>query len=144
MSPRVVVGVDGSDHSRHALDHAFEAARRIGATVTVVHAYRVPTPAAIYGAPQVTTPSRDDVERAARDLLDRTIGTRPADLDIECIAAPGAPAEVLVRLAAGADLLVVGSRGRGGFSQLLLGSTSHQVVTHATCPVLVVPARLDE
>lgn len=144
MSHRVVVGVDGSDHSRHALDHAFEAARRVGAKVTVVHAYQVPMPVPLYGVPPVTTRTRDDHERAARGVLDQTVGTHPRDLDIECIVTPRPPAPALVRLASGADLLVVGSRGRGGFKQLLLGSTSHQVVTHATCPVLVVPAVRDE
>jgi nucleotide-binding universal stress UspA family protein len=54
------------------------------------------------------------------------------------------PAEVLVRLSVDAELLVVGSRGRGGFSELLLGSVSHAVVLHAVCPVVVVPSARDE
>lgn len=143
MMDRIVVGVDGSDHSRRALQHAMEEARRHHAKLTVVHAYPTPTPIAMYGTAVPVGPTREELQQAGRDVIDRTIGTRPTDVDIECIATNGPAAKTLVRIAQGADLLVVGSRGRGGFRGLLLGSTSHQVVSHAACPVLVVPAQAE-
>lgn len=141
MIDQIVVGVDGSDHSRHALRYAIEEARRHHAKLTIVHVYSTPTPIAMYGPTVPTGPAREDLQQAGRDLIDRVMGIHPSDVDIEYVVTDGPAAATLVRLAEGADLLVVGSRGRGGFRGLLLGSTSHQVISHAPCPVLVVPAR---
>lgn len=139
MDGRIVVGVDGSDHSRRALQYAFEEARRRDASVDVVHAYQMPI---YWGAPEfggtVPVPSAEEMERHAHEVIDQVIGVAPTDLRIERIAAHGPTADTLLRVAEGADLLVVGSRGRGGFRGLLLGSTSHQVITHAPCPVVVI------
>lgn len=139
MDGRIVVGVDGSDHSRRALKYAFEEARRRGASVDVVHAYQMPI---YWGPPEfggaIPGPTGEEMERHAQDVIDQTIGVAPSDLQIERIAAHGPAADTLLRVAEGADLLVVGSRGRGGFRGLLLGSTSHQVITHAPCPVVVI------
>lgn len=141
MSGRIVVGIDGSDNSRRALQYAFEEARRRDASIEVVHAYQLPI---YWGPPEFSgpllPPTREAVERDARELVDRTIGHAPPDLQIKRVVAPGSPAWTLLRIAEGADLLIVGSRGRGGFGGLLLGSTSHQVIAHAPCPVVVVRA----
>lgn len=139
MGGRIVVGIDGSDHSRLALTYAFEEARRRDASVDVVLAYQLPI---YWGAPEfggtIPVPSIEQAEQHAHEVLDQTIGVAPTDLEIERIAAHGPPADTLLRVAEGAELLIVGSRGRGGFRGLLLGSTSHQVITHAPCPVVVV------
>lgn len=140
MGGRIVVGVDGSEHSRQALQHAFEEARRRGASVDVVHAYQVPIywdPAG-YGVPMPTL-TLDEVQREAHEVIDRCVpDDLPDDLQVKRIVTHGPPAQALMELAEGADLLVVGSRGLGGFRGLLLGSTSHQLATHAPCPVLIV------
>lgn len=142
MSQRIVVGVDGSTNSRKALQYALDEARRRDALVQVVHAYPLPTPAVagLYGAP-LLPPSREELEREALKLIDQTIGVAPKDLQIDRIACPGTAEAQLLRVAQGADLLVVGSRGRGGFIGSLLGSTSQTLVRHAPCPELVVPTR---
>ncbi len=140
MGPRVVVGVDGSAASRAALGCALEEARWRHAMVEVVHAYPVPAPGgSLYGA-SFPTPPRGELERDAMEVIEHTLGVAPDDVEVERIVTPGPAAAHLLHVARGAELLVVGSRGRGGFAGLLLGSTSQHVVRHAPCPVLVVPA----
>lgn len=141
MTGRIVVGVDGSPQSRTAYEFALEEARRRDAALAVVCAWQLPvkTITPLYGSPLNT--SRDDVEQEAMAVLDKLIGTPPEDVDVTPIAAVGPPAETLLDAGRDADLLIVGSRGLGGFSGLLQGSTSQHVVRHATCPVTVVPTR---
>ena len=138
----IVVGLDGSAHSWHALRWAVDRAARTGARVRAVHAWQVPN--APYGpGPFVAmSPPVDDLERDARDALDaelRSVVTEFDEVDIDGVVTAGATAEVLLDEARHADLLVVGQRGRGGFTGLLLGSAADQVVRHAHCPVVVVP-----
>jgi nucleotide-binding universal stress UspA family protein len=81
------------------------------------------------------------IEQAAQGLLDEAIATiddADGGLEVEPVLVHGVAPSALLREAEGADLLVVGSRGRGGFKELMLGSTSHQVTHHAACPVVVV------
>lgn len=144
MGRRVVVGVDGSDASRRALEHAIEEARMRDATLEVVHAYQMPVywGTVAYGtAPPA--PDHEAIEREATQVLDRMLPHPPGDVRIERIVTRARAAEALLQVAEGADLLVVGSRGRGGFTGLLLGSTSHQVISHSPCPTVVVPAAPD-
>lgn len=144
MTARIVVGVDGSTHARRALVHAIDEARRRGATVDAVYAYAPPV---YWAAPEfgvlIPRPESEVVEDATQ-LLERELAEVPDDVRVEPVVVEGPAARALLETARGADLLVVGSRGRGGFLGLLLGSTSHQVVTHATCPVVVVPAHHED
>lgn len=141
MDRRIVVGVDGSTHSREAWRFALEEARLRHAKVQVVHAYRGPPSGRPSGfTSPVTWPSRDFLETQALRVLDQTIGIVPPDVTADRIATPESPATALGRIGRGADLIVIGSRGRGGFAGLLLGSVGQQVVRHAPCPVVVVPA----
>lgn len=143
MTGRIVVGVDGSEHARRALQYALEEARRRGLDLEVVHAYQLPMYWAQmeFGGP-MPSPDRDEAEREAMAVIDRLLPRPPEDVHIERTSVYGPPAASLLQAAQGADLLVVGTRGLGGFKGLLLGSTSHQVITHAPCPVVVVPAAL--
>lgn len=136
-TPRIVVGVDGSDHARGALDVAVEEARRRDARLEVVHAWTAPV---VLSGMEVLPPPRADYREAAQALVRRVVRDLPDDVVVDPIAVEGSAAASLMDAARGADLLVVGSRGRGGFAGLVLGSTSHQVTSHADCPVLVVPA----
>lgn len=139
---RVVVGVDGSDGARAALRYAFLAAARRGARLDVVVAYPP-------GIPWRWDPTIDapDVESVRADLGARADSfgaevrrTTPGvqDVPVTVLTAPGAAARVLVDSSEAADLLVVGSRGRGAVRSAILGSVALHVVGHAPCPVVVV------
>ncbi|MBK9180478.1 MAG: universal stress protein [Acidimicrobiales bacterium] len=141
---RIVVGVDGSPGGDAALGWALDEAAARGATLQLVLAWTYPYVATV---PGVTAPvfAIDDVESDAAALLDLTIERvtdgHPPDVTIERLVQPGPPARALLDVAEGADLLVVGTRGHGGFVGLLLGSVSEQCAHHAPCPVVIVPPR---
>ena len=134
--PRVVVGVDGSDGSKRALRWARRIAAVEGATLDVVGAWAYPNAYGLAPAPVEYFP-KAEIEKVLTDAVDEVFAAdRPADLQVRAVE--GSPARVLVDASAGALLLVVGSRGLGGFMGLLLGSVSTNVAEHAKCPVLVV------
>jgi len=135
----VVVGVDGSSGAEAALRYAIEEARRQGATLRVVGVWFMPSSA--YMGMSLPTNFAEDCERAARTSIDRSLESvgHPADVPLEVVILEGQPAAVLVAQAATASVLVVGSRGRGGFRELLLGSVSQACAHHAHCPVIIVP-----
>lgn len=144
MKQRIVVGVDESPGARFALRWArLEAALR-GATLDIVHAYEYPVALAIPSAPLL---SREELEKSARHELDavlRAEGVEEGDGTARPMVVHGSASRVLLEAAKGADLLVIGSRGRGGFAGLLLGSVSQQCVHHASCPVVVVRSSKQE
>jgi nucleotide-binding universal stress UspA family protein len=136
---RVVVGADGSDTARQALDWALEAGRLHRASVEVVHAWFVP-----YGGGEPFAAAFDStpLEDAARRTLDAAVdsaATSGLSVPVTRTLAFGSPAAAVLLAAEDADLVVVGSRGLGGFKGLVLGSTSHHLAHHAPCPVVVVP-----
>lgn len=141
----IVVGVDGSDESAAALRWAVDEARLRGVGVQAVHVYQ-PQGTLAYGyvdaplAPEVIDQNMQAARQSADELLAAAIGrVQTADVTIEPILVDDVgPAGALVRQSQDAELLVVGSRGRGGFQELLLGSVSHQCANHATCPVVIV------
>ena len=140
----VVVGVDGSEESIAALSWAQRYASALGATVRAVAAWHYP--AAVGTAPVGVAPQpvRDEAEQHVRDGLTAAIAKAypggEAD-QVETKIAYGHPAQVLLDESDDADLLVVGHRGRGAFTGMLVGSVSTHRVTHATCPVVVVRTR---
>jgi nucleotide-binding universal stress UspA family protein len=141
--PRVIVGVDGSPESVEALGWAAQYAAATGASITAVHAWHYPAagPVPAGRPPQAIT---DEVRAMMQESLDLALmqvfgTTKPEKVGTK--VAYGHPAMVLVDESAGADLLVVGSRGHGAFHGMLLGSVSIHCVTTATCPVVVVRAR---
>jgi nucleotide-binding universal stress UspA family protein len=142
-SGRIVVGVDGSAHARRALVWALEEAALHGASLDVVHAWRMPTVAPVLGFPTpVLHP--DDCAREAKEMLEAELEraeqmTSARPLVVRPIAAEGGAAHLLLRWSEGADLLVVGARGLGPVLGTLLGSVSLQCVRHSTVPVVVVP-----
>lgn len=136
--PIVVVGVDGSPSSVEALRWAAHYAELTDGEVHAVTSWRLPT---TYGwIPSVadfdwTGNARDTLDRAIKEALDEGETGRVRRDVIE-----GHPATVLLRAARDSDLLVVGSRGHGEFTGILLGSVAQHVIAHATCPVVVVRA----
>lgn len=138
---RIVVGVDGSPAARKALSYALDEAIAWGAELTAVAAVPMTTgmgslawiPASV---------DRESVVADARAGLDATIDAvlQGREFNVRRHALDGNPAALLAEFSTAVDLVVVGTRGRGGFAGLLLGSTSQAVLNHTTCPVMVVPS----
>ena len=136
----IVVGVDGSEGAHTALVRAVNDAKLQGARLRLVCAWEIPSE--VYGFASGINEAtfdgfRENAEAIVRDALAEAERIAPG-LESEGEAVQGHPAEVLLREAGDASLIVVGNRGRGGFASLLLGSVSQEVVHHAHCPVLVV------
>ena len=141
VDTRVVVGVDGSQQSRHALAWAQFLAGTMGATVEAVIAWMPVGSRRWEGHGYVEVPDFWDPAGDAKRILEGTVeevfgAQRPAGLRLT--AAEGGAAKVLLDAGRGARLLVVGSRGHGGFYGLLIGSVSAACAEHASCPVLVM------
>lgn len=139
----IVVGVDGSEHAQAALRWAVARAGRTGQRVRAVSVWHFPAIAytGSLGPPPFLDPQ--DLERAATDALEeriRELGDT-GEVTIERCVREGQAADVLIEESRDADVLAVGSRGHGGFRELLLGSVSHQCAQHAYCPVLIVRDR---
>lgn len=135
---RIVVGVDGSPTSNAAIEFACRRAERLPTDVAALHGWKVHTPSTDMFA---SDPRSIDLAQDKELLLAESVaGVRAAHPDVELLqeAIPVAPAQILVDASAVASLVVVGSRGRGFFSGLLLGSVSQEVVQRAHCSVAVI------
>ena len=143
---RIVVGVDGSDSAHKALRYAVREAEAWGAELTAVAAVPMATGAgALAWLPAAV--DREQVLADARAGLDRAVAAAlegHPGVAVRRHALDGNAAQLMSEFSTAVDLVVVGSRGRGGFSGLLLGSTSQGVLSHAACPVMVVPWRVKE
>jgi nucleotide-binding universal stress UspA family protein len=139
---QVVVGVDGSEDSRRALQWASEEASEHGAELVAVSSWTqpllLPTPQQS-GVPLETDPTRlaENTKAMLEETLSEVLGDSPS-VSVKSSVVEGSPAKVLIDLSGSAELLVVGSRGVGGFTGLLLGSVSQHVAAHAQCTVTVV------
>ncbi|GAA2574822.1 universal stress protein [Dactylosporangium fulvum] len=137
---RVLVGIDGSHDAERALQFAFEQASFRGIELTAVQAYLRPGttgPGDLLPLVYDEEILQDDELRVLAESVTGWIEKYP-DVDVRRAVVRGRAAGVLTELSAGADLLVVGSRGRGGFTGLLLGSVSQAVIQHAACPVAII------
>ena len=148
----VVVGVDGSPSSLIALGFAFDEAARRGTGLLVVSAFELPEVWSLtYGLPVSCTVEeiQQSILRPTRTVVTEALGnkmTTDGAPDVEILAEGGSPAHVLVSAAAAVSspLLVVGSRGLGGFRRMVLGSVSLGCVLHAPCPVTAVRSAADQ
>lgn len=138
-SARIVVGVDGSDSSISALKWAAGLARALGCRVEAIMSWHYPTDFS-YGwvGPQPQWNPAADAEAALGEAILQAGSGEPFPIEVTAVVRQGNPALVLVEESVSALLVVVGSRGHGGFAGLLLGSVSASVAEHAKCPVLVV------
>ena len=138
-SNRIVVGVEGSKGSKNALRWALEEARHRNAVVDVVTAY---LPTYVPAAPDFGYVPLDPVDlvEEVRKMQDAVIDevASGSSIQIERKLLKGRAADTLIMASEGAAMLIVGSRGRGGFRGLLLGSVSQQIAQHASCPVVIV------
>lgn len=135
---RIVVGVDSSQTSLKALRWAMEEARLRGSELELVHAF--PRPELVGMTMVVTLPSDEELREASSQVLAEALEAvgGAGTLTVSQRVGAGGPASVLVEAAADAELLVLGSRGLGGFRGMLLGSVTQQVIAHAPCPVVVI------
>jgi nucleotide-binding universal stress UspA family protein len=133
---RVVVGVDGSPHSMVALGAAIEEAQLRGANLKVVYAF--PAMVSFWGS--TAHEYYPQVEKDAHEKFEEWFAQAPSmeGIEVERTILPGNPSEVLIDESQSADLLVIGSRGRGGFRGMLMGSVSMHCAQGAHCPVLIV------
>jgi len=155
----IIVGVDDSEPSTRALHHAVdEASRHVEAVVLVVHAHRSATPRNRYAPAYAHLPAgtlervtarereqRAEQETIARQQADRivqaalnSLGSTPSNVTVKTVVVARDAARTLIDMSEHADLVVVGSRGKGGFRGLRVGSVSQKVIGHAHCSVVVV------
>ena len=145
--PGILVGVDGSGHSQRALEWAAKEAtlRHVPLTVLTVHETirgYFGTAAIIPRDAELTEKAREAAQAEVEKVLDGLGESRPESVTVKAVN--GFPVEELIKAGHDADMIVLGSRGAGGFTQLMLGSVTSQVAHHATCPVLIVqPAHRD-
>ncbi|HUA30121.1 MAG TPA: universal stress protein [Streptosporangiaceae bacterium] len=139
----IIAGIDGSAHSSLVLEWALKEGSLRNAHVTVITVDNVPA-SPWTGNPTILAGETAELERIrkiAEELTQQVAsglgGRRPQSVTVRAVA--GYPAKELIDASQDADLVVVGSRGTGGFARLLLGSVSSQVAEHAGCPVVVVP-----
>jgi nucleotide-binding universal stress UspA family protein len=151
---KILVPLDGSDHSLRALEIAVQIAKKFGAKITLIHVYSVavrpvimsePTTMTTIGIPVMTSEEVARVVKAARKagrgiLEDGKRRVEANGVDVETRLEEGHAVEEIVRLSkeGGYDLIVMGARGISRIREILLGSVSESVMHHATCPVLVV------
>jgi len=139
----IIVGVDGSHDAQRALEWAMReaAARRAPLTVMTVHQVSVSGWIAAPVFLPVAEPTVEHARRAAEEAVAKAAAQlgEPQPVPVTIRTVTGFPAQGLIEASRDADLLVVGSRGHGGFARLMLGSVSDQVMHHAHCPVVVVP-----
>ena len=139
--PRIVAGIDGSPSSISALRWAIRQAGLTGATVDAMIAWHYPASAGGYGWAPTGMGTAFDFKENAEKVLADAIGTAcdpGTGVPVRARVVEGNAAQVLLDASDGADLLVVGSRGHGGFTEALLGSVSQHCVHHAHCPVVVI------
>jgi len=135
-SKSLVVGVDGSEPSLAALRWALDEARLRKARVLAVYVWLFPSLTPRHGGLGF-----EELRRSAEELLDdavESVAGAAEGVEIKRVVVEGTPPEELVAVADGAELLVLGARGLGGFAGLLLGSVSQQCAHHARCPVVIV------
>ena len=139
--PGIVVGVDGSGHSRKALERAAAEAVAHGAPLTVLTVHQavrdVYGSASHYGDDAALTEKAKEAAQAETDQVLASVGAQPESVTVTAVH--GLPVDELIKASQGADMLVLGRRGFGGFARLTMGSVTSQVAHHAHCPVLIVP-----
>lgn len=139
MSTHIIVGIDGSEHSLHAYRWALAESARREAELSAIFAWETP----MIGLPAAfdRTELENDAKRFLNEQLDRAGSTD--GVTVHRVIAHGDPSASLIEACrqSGAELLVIGSRGRGGFSGLLLGSVGQECASHAPCPVVICRAQ---
>jgi nucleotide-binding universal stress UspA family protein len=140
--PGIIVGIDSSHHSERALEWAMKEAALRHQPLKILAVHPVITGWTGHGDPypedsELLKPTRAAAQEVTDKVLAGLSGPRPESVTVEVVS--GIPAEVLLAAAADAEMIVVGSRGSGGFARLTMGSVGDQVARHAPCPVVIIP-----
>jgi nucleotide-binding universal stress UspA family protein len=136
LTRRIVVGVDGSPDAARALAWAIDEAKRRDMTMVLVHGVEV---GAIAASPYGGGAVLEQLEASGKRLLEEAVAAVSAEgLPFDCVMEIGSGAHALIEASRNADLVVVGSRGHGGFVGMLLGSVSNACTHHAHCPVVII------
>jgi nucleotide-binding universal stress UspA family protein len=141
MSQKIVVGVDGSETSKLATRWAALEARLRGAKLELVTAWEIPATTFGYGLAAISDDLIQGIVNGAKENLAAAleeVRTAAGEVEVETTVVEGQAARVLLDASKDADLLVIGSRGLGGFRELLLGSVSQQCAHYSPCPVVIV------
>ncbi|MGB9676791.1 MAG: universal stress protein [Candidatus Bathyarchaeales archaeon] len=154
MFKKILVPLDGSEHSLRALDVAIQIAKKFGAKITLIHVYSVtvrpammpePTPMSTFGIPVMTPAEVSSIIEATRKAGSRILEegeqrVKAENIEVETKLEEGHAVQEIVRVSkeGNYDLIVIGARGISKLREILLGSVSDAVIHHATCPVLVV------
>lgn len=141
--PGIVVGIDGSPNSEHALEWAMRQAAAVRAPLTVITVHEVPksywTDIPVIGP--ADKPLLESLRQAAEEMTQKAAGrlgdAGPASVTVHAVS--GFVVKELVDASRDADLVVLGARGASGFTRLLMGSVSNEVIQHSACPVVIVP-----
>ncbi|MEX2556113.1 MAG: universal stress protein [Actinomycetota bacterium] len=140
---RIVIGLDGSEGSARAVRWCVELARDLGSAIVAVHVFSVPVYEAVPAGFPVAPLDDETIRKELAETLEREwcAPIRDASIPFRSAVEGGHPATVLMEVAEREDarMIVVGSRGMGGFKELLLGSVSHQLAHHARRPLVIVP-----
>jgi nucleotide-binding universal stress UspA family protein len=145
---RILVAIDGSEHAQRALSEAIDLARIANAKLTAISVHQRSSALLVGGpiVPSVDFAELEDAMRREREqLLEGAVEQVPEDVSVVTVLAEGPPSAAILAQARkdDCDLIVLGSRGRGGVASMLLGSVSHQVLQHSGVPVLVVHVETD-
>lgn len=132
----VLVGTDGSEHSKRAVRWAVDEADRRATTLTVAHCWKAPHRVAADGSDRGDSLRKVDAEIILDEAIEAARDVSGGDIEPRLVK--GGTVDSLVELSAAHDLIVLGSRGRGGFASMLLGSVAHAVAAHSSCPTVVV------
>jgi nucleotide-binding universal stress UspA family protein len=139
----IVVGVDGSDSAKRAVEWCARYGAALDATVVAVHALEIPVPASPTLGYVPTPPIADEAQEELRELMrtDWCAALDRAGVPFHAVIVEGSPVPSIIEVAQAenADLVVTGRRGRGGFAELILGSTSHSLTHHLDRPLVIVP-----
>ena len=141
--PGILVGVDGSEHASRALEWAVKMAADLHLPLTVLAVHQVAV--SEWTGNPIVYPEDRAAEKEARQAVEKAIAEAagrlggPSPDSVTVLSVSGNAARELIEASRNADMVVVGARGRGGFADLIMGSTSSQVVHHAHCPVVVMP-----
>lgn len=144
---RIVVGLDGSSGSARALSWSVGIAKALDAEIVAVHVFQlVPAVPAVYGLSPIQYSDEWQGQLKKQFENEWCAPLKKSGVAYRAILEMGSPAPGLIAIAEReqADLIVTGTRGMGGFKELMLGSVSHQLVMHATVPVVVIPAELKQ
>ena len=140
MYKKILIATDGSEPSKEAENHGLMLAKKFGASVTALYVEEINIPSAVVGSYLFLVEEQiEEIERAGKEIVDNVVKKgEKMGVAVTPLLVKGHPAHEIIECGKGYDLIAMGTLGRSGISQLLLGSVAEKVVRHASVPVLVI------